>query len=102
MAIISLCLNPNLKYTKIIESLSFFVVIGRDIHKLCRAHEIICRAHEIRSAHEIICRAHEIISRAHKINMSCARDNMSSARDMHDIIFSKKKLRVLNNRSNCL
>ena len=59
MATISLCLNPNLKHTKIIESLSIFVVSGKDIqafiYKLCRAHEIICRAHEI------LCRAHDII-----------------------------------------
>ena len=45
MSNISLCLDPNLKHTKIIESLSISVVSGKDIqafiHKLCRAQEII-------------------------------------------------------------
>ena len=84
MATISLCSNPNLKHTKLIEYLSIFVVSGKDIqafiyvYKLCRAHEIICRAHEILCraheilprAHDIICYSHEIISRAHDINIS--------------------------------
>ena len=71
MATIS-CLNPNLKHTKIIESLFIFVVSCKDIqafiYKLCRAHVTICRSHEkICRAHEIICRAHEIICRVHDI-----------------------------------